>query len=89
MSPKDQTRDKIPFYEGLGVRELLVIDRDPLRLELYQLEDGQLTLTGESSVADSKMLSSRTLPFQFRMVKGTLRPGIEVICLSNQKKWLV
>ena len=34
VSPNDKTRDKFDFYGGLGVRELLVIDRQPWSLEM-------------------------------------------------------
>ena len=36
-SPGDRSRDKLDFYAAIGVRELLLIDRDPWALELYQL----------------------------------------------------
>ena len=29
VSPDDRSREKIDFYSGIGVRELLVIDRQP------------------------------------------------------------
>ncbi|MDQ3441160.1 MAG: Uma2 family endonuclease, partial [Planctomycetota bacterium] len=41
-SPGDRSRDKLVFYAGIGVRELLLIDRDPWGLELYRLANGRL-----------------------------------------------
>ena len=36
VSPGDRSREKLDFYADLGVREFLVIDRGPWRLELYE-----------------------------------------------------
>ena len=41
-SPGDQSREKIDFYSRVGVRELLIIDRDPWQLELFRLTAGRL-----------------------------------------------
>ena len=38
ISPKDYSRKKIEFYADVGVRELLLVDRDPWALQLYRLE---------------------------------------------------
>ena len=40
-SPGDETRDKFPFYAGLGVPELWVIDRDTKEPEVYILRAGR------------------------------------------------
>src|SRR5258707_10298401 len=39
VSPGDQTIEKISFYAEAGVRELLVVHRQPWALELYSLVD--------------------------------------------------
>ena len=49
VSPHDNTREKIPFYSALGVRELLIIDRYPWSLELYRHNGKELVLAGQSS----------------------------------------
>ena len=36
-SPEDETYDKLPFYAALGTREVVVIDRDTKRTEIYRL----------------------------------------------------
>src|SRR4051794_13470322 len=43
-SPGDRSRDKLDFYSAIGVRELLLVDRDPWQLELYRLAGGRLGL---------------------------------------------
>ena len=37
-SPDDETYDKMPFYAGVGVREVWVIDRDTKICEIHALE---------------------------------------------------
>jgi len=41
-SPNDETYDKLDFYSEVGVQELLVIDLDPLSVELFELTDNGL-----------------------------------------------
>jgi Uma2 family endonuclease len=41
-SPGDETYEKLPFYGELGCREVLVVDRDSLALELFVLRGGTL-----------------------------------------------
>jgi Uma2 family endonuclease len=40
-SPGDETYDKLPFFARLGVREVIVIDRDSKRTEIYRLAGTQ------------------------------------------------
>ncbi len=35
-SPGDETYDKLPFYAGMGCRQVLVIDRDTLAVEMFE-----------------------------------------------------
>jgi Uma2 family endonuclease len=37
-SPEDESYDKLPFYEKLGVLEVWIIDRDTCEPEIYQLK---------------------------------------------------
>ena len=46
VSRDDHSREKISFYEKVGVRELLIIDRDPWQLELFRLASGRLESAG-------------------------------------------
>jgi Uma2 family endonuclease len=43
-SPGDESYDKLPFYAFVGVREVLVIDRDTREPELYKLANGEFQL---------------------------------------------
>jgi Uma2 family endonuclease len=40
-SPDDETYDKLPFFARLGIREVIVIDRDTKRPELFRLTGSQ------------------------------------------------
>ena len=88
-SPYDNSRKKIAFYEHVGVRELLLIERDSWRLELHRLRDGRLELAGRSTLDESASIASTVLPVTFRLVSGTARPQIEVRHTDGVQQWLV
>ncbi len=89
VSPFDLSRDKLPFYSKIGVRELLVIDRHPWSLDLYQLCDGTLSLAGSSRVEGSETLASSVIPLSFRLSPGDPRPKIEVVHRDGVQRWIV
>jgi Uma2 family endonuclease len=88
-SPEDESRAKIPFYGKIGVRELLIVDRDPWVLELYQLQAGKLKEVGTSTLSTPSVLCSCVVPLTFRLVAGATRPQIEVVHTEGTQRWLV
>lgn len=88
-SKGDRSRDKLDFYAAAGVRELLLIDRDPWGQELYRLNAGRLQLVGRSMPGDSTVLESAVVPTSFRLIAGEPRPRVEVIHHDRRQKWLV
>ena len=88
-STGDRSRDKLQFYAGIGVRELLLVDRNPWSLELYRLANGVLELVGRSDVATSNVLASGVVPVSFKLIPGTARPQIEVTHRDGVQRWLV
>ena len=90
LSPNDIALEKLPFYAMIGVRELLIIDRDPWSLELFRVDaDGhQLTAVGRSSLAHADLVVSTVLPLAFRLVPGKKRPQIEVTRTDGAERWL-
>jgi Uma2 family endonuclease len=88
-SPNDQTRDKLPFYGEIGVRELLLIDRDPWALELYQLQGNQLVQVARATPDAPAVLTSAVLPLTFSLQPGMGRPHIEVVHGTGGQRWLV
>ena len=66
-SPNDETYDKLPFYAALGTREVVVIDRDSKRPEIYRLAGSQfVTLQPDSD----GWLRAETMSVRFRVVDG-------------------
>lgn len=89
ISPGDDTRDKLPFYAQIGTREVLLIDRDPWALELYQLKRNRLRLVGQCSLAQPAVLASAVLPLTFALLPGRPRPFIEVAHTDGEQRWTV
>jgi Uma2 family endonuclease len=79
ISPGDRTREKIAFYDRIGVVELLVIDREPWSLELYQRRDGRLQMVAQSTLEKNDILNSSSLSLTFQIVPGEPRPRIAVV----------
>jgi len=89
VSPEDSSRQKLDFYASVGVRELLIVDRAPWRLELYRLEAGRMVEAGHSVVGVAEALVSQVVPLTFRLVAGGARPGIEVVERDGGRRWAV
>ena len=89
VSPNDKSRDKIAFYERLGVREFLIVDRNPWALDLYRLHDGRLELAGQSRLEQPDLLASEVLPVTLRLVPGSPRPRIDVRHTDGVQHWPV
>lgn len=87
ISPGDMAWDKLEFYAEVKTREVLIVDRDPWRLELYRLADGVLELAGTSDMANSAVLESRVLPFTFQLVEGSRRPTIRLVHTGTGQVW--
>ena len=89
ISTDDRTREKLPYYASLGVRELLLIDRDPWAVELYRLGEKGFAQVGVSRLDDAQVLRSDQVPLTFRLVAGDDRPAVEVSLCDGEKQWEV
>ncbi|MSR58742.1 MAG: Uma2 family endonuclease [Planctomycetaceae bacterium] len=89
VSSGDRSLEKLPFYSQVGVRELLIIDRNPWALELYRRGEGELALLGHSTIEHPQMLPSLVLPLKFRLVTGIARPQIEISHNDGKQQWLI
>jgi Uma2 family endonuclease len=67
-SPEDETFEKLPFYAALGVREVIIIDRDSKRPELYRLAGSQYVALQQDP---DGWLRSETMLVRFAVVAGT------------------
>lgn len=79
VSPYDRSRDKFDFYFKVGVRELLIVDRQPWRLELYRNDGHALALVGHCLPTKPKPLQSQVIPFGFSLAAGRPRPKLVVV----------
>jgi Uma2 family endonuclease len=76
-SPDEDPHEKLEFYEAVGVRELLIVNRDPWKLELFRLADGELKLAAEVN-PDKGDFDSHAIPFRFSLAGGNERPELVV-----------
>ena len=66
-SPDDETYEKLPFYAALGTREVVVIDRDTKRPEIFRLAGPNLV----ALLADADgWLRAETMAVRFRAIGG-------------------
>jgi Uma2 family endonuclease len=87
VSPGDRSRDKLGFYASVGTREVIVIDRDPWRLELYQLSRGKLRLRATAAPGGAA-LSSVVAPLGFQLVRGRPRPKVRITHTESGQEWV-
>ena len=86
-SPGEDPRLKLDFYAKVKTREVLIVDRDPWAVELYQLQGGKLVSAGKSDAATLAVLASGVLPVNFRVQPGKDRPTILVTHKSTGQTW--
>jgi Uma2 family endonuclease len=87
VSPYDRTREKLDFYAKVNTRELLIIDRDPWKLELYRLTDGKLTLVADVKPDDSAFQTT-SIPLSWQLLSGKDRPQIKINSPTGQE-WMI
>jgi Uma2 family endonuclease len=75
ISPGEEPYAKLDFYASIGVREVLVLQRDPCLLERFALRNGTLTRTDRCTEAGGEA-ASEVLPVTFRF-KATARLIVE------------
>ena len=61
-SPDDETYDKLPFFARLGVREVIVVDRDTKHPEIFRLAGSQYVAVQADS---DRWLGSDTMQVRF------------------------
>ena len=88
LSKNDRALEKLDFYASVGVREVLILDRNPWGLALYRLDNGRLDLAGRSALGDGDPVVSAVLPLNFRLVEGETRVRVEVRHNQSGQTWL-
>ncbi len=86
-SPGEDPRLKLEFYAKVKTREVLIVDRDPWALELYQFKGAKLVSVGVSDLATSAVLKSEALPLSFQLCPGTPRPTIHIAHTTSAQTW--
>jgi hypothetical protein len=89
VSEDDATHDKLDFDASVGVRELLIIERDPWALEVFRLQDGRLQVAGRATVDDRAVLTSGVVPLAFHLIAGEPRPRLVVDRIGSNQAWTV
>ena len=87
ISDGEDPHAKFDFYAKVNTREVLIVERDPWAVELFQLSGGKLVSAGRSDLANGVAVPSGVLPLTFRLVAGTPRPRIEVTATTGIQ-WL-
>src|SRR5579883_1504156 len=87
ISPGEDPHAKFGLYAGIGTREVLVVDRDPWALELYQLRAGQLAPAGRSDGPNPATFASSVLPLSFRLEAAAPRPRIVMTHTGTGQVW--
>jgi Uma2 family endonuclease len=87
-SPGDRTREKLAFYGRIGVKELLLIERQPWSLELYRGRENRLHPVAHGA-AGGQVLASQSVPLGFQLVAGEARPEIQVTHPEAGRAWMV
>jgi Uma2 family endonuclease len=87
ISPNDLSRDKLPFYAKLGTREMLILDRDPWQLELYELQNDRMQLTGVARPGHKSAIKSGVVPLSFALIRHRPRPKIRITHTETGQEW--
>jgi Uma2 family endonuclease len=90
ISRFDRSRKKFGFYKSVGVRELLLVDRNPWALELYRVDNADWVLVGRADLQNSRdAIASELLGLTLQLIPGDPRPEIEIVRKETGGKWLV
>jgi Uma2 family endonuclease len=88
-SPWDKTREKLNFYNQIGAREVLIVDREPWQLELFRLQRKALVRVGSVLPGDTTEIASEVLPIRLQLIAGSPRPLIRIIATQSSQSWTV
>jgi Uma2 family endonuclease len=87
-SEGDASREKLAFYGDIGVREAMIVDRDPWSLVLYRLDSaGRMATVGSVSLSSSGSVASAVLGVEMKLVLRDSRPSIEIQHLTTGRIW--
>ncbi len=68
VSVGDRSYEKLDFFASVGTQELIIIDRHPWKLTLYQLNDQRrLQPVAMSTLEEPNLIVSQSFPLGFRL----------------------
>ena len=90
LSANDQAREKLDFYSHVETQELLVIDRDPWQIELYQFQGKALELTAQATPHEANEITLQTCALQLKLESQPVgRPRLTATSQSDDKSWRI
>jgi Uma2 family endonuclease len=87
LSRGDRSRKKLPFYSKIGVREVLLVDRNPWRLSLYRHDGESLKVVGQQEIG-GPAVASEVIPIRFELLLGDQRPTLQLAHATDGRTWL-
>lgn len=87
ISRGEDPQAKFDFYAGIGVRELMIVDRRPWAVELFRLSGGAFVSAGRADPTNGVEVASEVLPLAFRLEPGTGRPAIRIRHTGTGQMW--
>lgn len=88
LSRGDRSRRKLDFYARVGVRELLLVDCHPWRLELHRPGGEGMTPVAALDPGAADAIESAILPVSFRLPAAEPRPRI-LVTHRDGRTWTV
>jgi Uma2 family endonuclease len=88
-SRNDRSDEKIPFYEKVGTKDLLIIDRRPWALRLYRRVNDRLELVGTSTLDSPALLRSEVIPLSFQLETADGKAIIRLTHNDGAPAWTV
>lgn len=87
LSRGDRAHEKLDFYAEVKTRELLILNREPWSLELYQWQADKLVLMSTITPDQDASLATMTVPLSWRFEAGVERP--RVLITSGEEFWRI
>lgn len=89
ISPDDQTLKKLDFYAKVNTPELLLIHRNPWKLQLYRNLSHQMQLAESSEPDQPERILCRSIGFEVQLQVLDDQPRICVSHPESGKTWVV
>jgi Uma2 family endonuclease len=84
-STGERAGQKLKFYNRIGTKELLIIEREPWRLALYRRIRGKLATAGKSS-PNGKAFLSKSTQIRFSLLGDSAAPDL-VLQHTDGRLW--